>query len=357
LIDDQPPSGQTWQLVAVCPLCPILCVVQFPVKGGGVRCRRSALCVGPSPMTVSVAWSRVLFKWYNVRAMLTERAPTRLDIDLHIHSNHSCDGKTAIDEMCRHAVAKGVSIVCFTEHVDLDPRDKGCGFFQYDGYSTDVELAREKYQHRLTILKGIEFSEPHLYPREFETITKADFDFVLGSIHWLQEFGAYWADPGRLLPTYPAVRLYEAYYREILKAIRFGGFDSLAHVDFPKRYLLSKHEPSDLIGEAMGELVKKGIALEINSQSIRKQYPEINPSHAICVVYAQNGGRIVTAGSDAHDGEQVGQDFDRLTEAVRVHNFSPVYFRKRRMVQVVKAKDRPISIQVDDPEQDHQTTI
>jgi histidinol-phosphatase (PHP family) len=294
-----------------------------------------------------------LFKWYNVPAVLTKRAPIRLDIDLHVHSNHSSDGRTTIDEMCRHAVAKGVTIICFTEHVDSDPRDKGYGFFQYDGYSRDVELAQEKYQDRLTVLKGIEFSEPHLYPREFETITRADFDFVLGSVHWVQEFGAYWADPGRLLPTYPAERLYEAYCSEILKAIRFGGFDSLAHVDFPKRYLLSKHEPSDLIGEAMGELAKKGIALELNSQPIRKQYPEINPSPTICAIYARSGGRIVTVGSDAHDSDQVGQDFDRLAEVTRLYHFSPVYFRKRRMVEVVKAKDRPISIQVDDPEQGH----
>ena len=267
--------------------------------------------------------------------MAPEHKSSRLNIDLHVHSNHSCDAKSSLDEMCQAAVKKGVSIVCFTEHVDMNPKDEGYGHFQYDKYTEDIKRARENYEGRLTILKGIEFSEPHVYPREFEDLTKADFDFVLGSVHWLKEFGAYWDDDNRLLPTYPTQRLFEAYYREVMETIRFGGFDSLAHIDFPKRYLLSKYEPVNILNEIMGELVKKGIALEINSHPIRKEYPEINPSDNICALYARHGGKTVTTGSDAHRPEHVGQDFDSLDRVVKLYDFRPVYFVQRKETPVI----------------------
>ncbi len=161
-------------------------------------------------------------------------------------------------------------------------------------------------------------------------MTRADYDFVLGSVHWVDEFGPYWADSNRLSPTYPAERLFELYYLEVLKAARFGGFDSLAHIDFPKRYLLRKYEPVGILNEIMTELTKRHIALELNSQPIRKRYSEINPSATICSLYSKAGGSVVTTGSDAHAPEDIGGDFDSLESTIRGSGFKPVYFVKRK---------------------------
>jgi histidinol-phosphatase (PHP family) len=232
--------------------------------------------------------------------------------------------------MCRGAVRNGVRVVCFTEHFDLNPNDEGFGYFQIDKYTQDLERAREKYEGQLEILSGIEFSEPHVYPKEFEAVTRAGFDFVLGSVHWVNGFGPWWADPKRLLPEFPAELLSEAYYREVLGAVQFAGFDSLAHIDFPKRYLQVKHEPAGILNEIMAGLVKEDIALELNSQPVRKGYGEINPSQYICELYSKHGGAKVTTGSDAHRPEDVGHDFDRLSMVIQTFGFNPVLFRKRR---------------------------
>ncbi len=92
-----------------------------------------------------------------------------LKADLHIHSDNSCDSKSTIDQMCEGAIIKGLSAVCFTEHIDMNPKDEGYCYFQYEKYAGGVERARDKYGGQLEILKGVEFSEPHAYPREFET--------------------------------------------------------------------------------------------------------------------------------------------------------------------------------------------
>jgi histidinol-phosphatase (PHP family) len=254
----------------------------------------------------------------------------KLKIDLHVHSNNSCDSESTIDQMCQGAIVRGLSVVCFTEHVDMNHKDAGYGFFRYGRYSEELKLAREKYRGQLVLLKGVEFSEPHVYPNEFETVVKAGFDFVLGSVHWVDEFGAYWANDSRRLPDYPVERFFDTYYREVLKTVRFGGFDSLAHIDFPKRYLLKKYEPPEILHEIVAELIKKGVALELNSQPIRKGYSEINPSIYICDLYSRLGGIRVTTGSDAHTPEDVGRDFNYLDKIIEDYRFQPVHFLKRK---------------------------
>ena len=273
-------------------------------------------------------------EWYNASTMLKNDEPVKLSADLHIHSKHSVDGNATIDEMCRAASEKEFNTICFTEHFDMNPEDEGYGYFSFDKYSDDIKRAREKYGAKLTVLKGIEFSEPHLYRKEFETMVGRDFDFVLVSIHYLEDFGAYWVDEKRLQPDYPIEQVYNSYYQAMLKTIKFGGFDAIAHIDFPKRYLPRKYEPKDLLDSIVKELVNRHIALEINSSPIRRGYEEVNPSGTICDLYVEHGGTMITTGSDAHKCEEIGQDFDRVTRIIQHYSFKTVCFVQRKELQL-----------------------
>jgi histidinol-phosphatase (PHP family) len=53
--------------------------------------------------------------------------------DNHIHSTFSVDAKDSSEAMVRAAIAKGLRAVCFTEHIDYNPRDHGDGFFDHTG--------------------------------------------------------------------------------------------------------------------------------------------------------------------------------------------------------------------------------
>ena len=170
--------------------------------------------------------------------------------------------KSTIDEMCQTAVERGLQVICFTEHIDWNPIDEGLNYYRYDKHTRDIHLAQEKYAGRLQVLQGVEVSEPHLYPGEFEQLLRNRFDFVLGSVHYVGEF---WVGGRKCWMTWPIEQIYELYYGEVLKTVQAGGFDSLAHIDFPKRYLPSKVEPVSLIEQILRELVRKHIALEINS--------------------------------------------------------------------------------------------
>ena len=211
----------------------------------------------------------------------------------------------------------------------------GLDYYRYDAHARAIRLAREKFAGQLQILQGIEVSEPHEYPYEFEKLLKNGFDFVLGSVHYVGEF---WVGGKEMLETWPVEQIYERYYQELLKAVQFGGFDSLAHIDFPKRYLPVKIEPQSLIDEILRELVRKQMALELNSSAIRRGYPELHPSDSICEQYVKFGGRRITIGSDSHRREQIGSNFDLIHEKVFKYQFQPVYYRNRQVVEIERSK-------------------
>lgn len=255
----------------------------------------------------------------------------QLRIDLHTHSKYSCDAKATIDEMCQAAVNKGMTCICFTEHIDFNPKDDGYGYYRHDDYTNAIRHAQDKFAERLTILQGIEFGEPHLYPNEFESMMKHDFDFVLGSVHWINDE---WVGDKKFQAAHSIQEIYEMYYREVQRMVEFGGFDAIAHIDFPKRYLLAKYEPIDLIDEIIKQVVKCGIVLEINSSPLRKGFSELYPSDTIFDSYAKCGGTQATVGSDAHSGEELACDFDHVAEKIEQYKLKPVVFVKRKSVAI-----------------------
>jgi len=250
-------------------------------------------------------------------------------VDTHVHSSFSIDGRATLDAMAEAAFAKGFDAVCFTEHFDLNPLDSGTGFFDYDAFSRAVDEARGRCASRIEILKGLEFSEPHRYPAALERFNRMDFDFILGSVHWI---GDDWiGDPDYVRRT-ALEDIYARHYEETLAACESGGFDSLAHADFPKRYLEGKVEPrADLLAALMAALASKGIALELNSSPLRKGRAERYPSDLILGAYLAAGGRAVTFSSDAHRTEDLGADFDRLDPPAACE---PCFFRARKRVAI-----------------------
>jgi histidinol-phosphatase (PHP family) len=101
---------------------------------------------------------------------------------------------------------------------------------------------------------------------------------------------------------------------------------------------LNKYEPTDLIDDIMNELVKRNIALEINSSPIRKGYSEVYPSDAMFEAYLKYGGAKVTIGSDAHRCEEIGQDFDRVGEQIEKYRLQIIGFAKRKEVRIVASE-------------------
>jgi len=238
--------------------------------------------------------------------------------DMHTHSRYSIDGKDSIESMCLSAINKGLKVLSITDHVENNPNDEGFNKFKVDEFILETDELKKKFSKDLILLRGIEFSEPHLYMKELENISTYDLDMIIGSIHWISDESV---GQRELLETYPQEEVEKRYYTMVEKTARYGNFDVMGHIDFPKRYYKNSKTSGLYINKILKLLIEKDIALEINTSTYRNGVNESMPSQSIVEKYIDLGGRKLTVGSDSHNSVDIGSDFSKVE-----HYLSDKYF-------------------------------
>ena len=251
---------------------------------------------------------------------------TRALCDMHVHTKHSCDARAELESYCVRAMELGVHALCFTDHVDNNPNDSGLGFYDSEAFFGDFARVKKKYGRWLALLCGIEFAEPHLYPQELARLSAMPYDFILGSNHfWYQGlFPSLMVKQG-----IPAEVCYEHYWDTILSTVQAGGFDSLAHIDFPKRYYGQLLIDRDKLHSICKAMVRNHICMEINTSTLRKGMDETMPGPDILSVYKSCGGKYVTVGSDAHEPEDLAAGNAQARELIARFGFEERIFIQR----------------------------
>ncbi|MCL2301367.1 MAG: histidinol-phosphatase HisJ family protein [Firmicutes bacterium] len=252
--------------------------------------------------------------------------------DLHVHTKHSCDSQAELEAHCIQALQTGVDTLCFTDHVDYNVNDYGYGYYDPEAFFGDFLRAKEKYGARLTLLCGIEFSEPHLYREELAALSKLPYDYILGSVHyWYRDMF-----PSLMVrECVPIETCYAHYWDEVLAAVRAGGFDALGHMDFPKRYYNQLLFDHDKIHEICIAMLKNHICPEINTSSLRKNADEPMPGRDILGIYKSCGGKYVTVGSDAHRPEELAAGNAQARELIEYFGFEEINFMQREAREIV----------------------
>lgn len=260
--------------------------------------------------------------------------------DYHVHTTRSADCLTPIADSCRAAIAAGVTEIAFTDHVEHEPADMCYGFYDYNGYMEDVERCRARFGDRLTILAGAEVDFNTRIKDDVERFlgTHTGYDFIIGSSHY--------GDDGVLIfPEYFDARsvhdVFQAYYEQLHAAAETGWFDTMGHIDLPKRYappLAGDYDPldcEDQLRDLFKLLIDKQISFEINTSGIRQAPKTSMPAGQIVALYVSLGGELITVGSDSHMAEHVGNGFQQtlaMLELCGIDNISS--FRKRVRTQV-----------------------
>lgn len=240
--------------------------------------------------------------------------------DFHLHSGISFDSSASAIDMCRKALEAGLREICFTDHYDYktDPAVPP-DLFPLDRYADAYEGLTFP---GLTIRRGVEFGmTPWNVPQFKELEQRYPFDFILGSVHYVDGHDPYEA-------VYWEGRNVEASFRRYLEGVLesvqvHSGFDVLGHLTYVCK---SAHNPThsgvpfddyrDLTDEIMKLLVTKGIGMEINTSGVDKAGVFL-PAREHLQRFKELGGEIVTVGSDAHDGSRVGQYVPEALELLR----------------------------------------
>ena len=220
------------------------------------------------------------------------------------------------------ATASGVEEIVITEHVyhftqakEIVNRpwsDEKC-FYDMDEY---VDLLQSARREGLPIKTGIEMD--YIEGREpvIERIVQDyPWDFVLGSVHWIGDWGFDLASMADEWDRRSVDQAYRDYFRLLGQAVQTGCFDSMSHPDLIK---VMGHMPegdvTDLY-EGFAEQVsgQAGLCVEISSAGLRKPVGRLYPERPLLEACARRGISITTA-SDAHVVEDIGRDFDQVRD-------------------------------------------
>ncbi len=273
----------------------------------------------------------------------------RIQYDTHLHSDFSMDSKASVTSQINRAVELGLSGICFTDHMDYGfPADQcpGCEEnpfqFDVDNYIRTLTDAKKQYPD-FEINIGVECglqADPDILEANNKLCENPAFDQVIGSIHLIDKkdpyYPEFWSknDPDSIIKKY--------FITTLDNLTVFSNFNILGHLDYAVRYSPSDymyHPESflEITDEIMNIIIKKGIALEVNTSGIykTKRTGDRNPNpHPVLIRrYYELGGRLISIGSDAHDPSVLACEFDYAAELLTDIGFTEyVTFKNRKPI-------------------------
>ncbi len=246
--------------------------------------------------------------------------------DSHVHTTFSVDADTTIDEAVRATEEKNVGLV-ITDHMDWDfPAP-------FPDFRVDLEGFFREYAplRNERLLLGIELGlTVNSIARANDIAASHDFDFVLGSVHVMN--GREVDDT--LYLEQDEREVYRAYLLEAAMLLETADVDAFAHVDYPLRTTSGKLPYADYRREFTAlfkVLVRRNIVLELNTSRLADEEARANLL-AIYHAYRECGGQYVTLGSDAHEPQEIADDFAIAADFLRETGLIPVHFCKRQML-------------------------
>lgn len=230
--------------------------------------------------------------------------------DYHIHSRVSFDGHDTGLDMAKAALNAGLKEICFTDHLDYDPSGTmGCLAFDTAVYNAEYDNLEVP---GLTIRRGMEFGMTVDNQALFkEDLQRRPFDFVLGSIHFVDGLDVYYPEYWKGKTIAQAER---RYLEATLECVRVHeDFDVLAHLTYiakttahPAPRPISYPEHRELVDEILRTLAAKGKGLELNTSGMDRCGAYL-PAREYFLRFKELGGEIITIGSDSHTCSRVGQ--------------------------------------------------
>ncbi|MGI8631031.1 MAG: histidinol-phosphatase [Solirubrobacterales bacterium] len=192
-----------------------------------------------------------------------------------------------------------------------DDIESYCGFLAEQGLKVGIEA---------DFIPGTE-------DRMAGVLDRCDFDYVLGSVHFLGDDAVdhegydIW-DTGR-----DPEAIWRRYFDTVAEAARSGLFDILAHPDLVKVWGERRPAPGrdarhyyEPLVEAVAET---GVVVEVSTAGLRKPASELYPGPALLEMLVDAGARFALS-SDAHRPEDLGYSYEQAVATLRDAGVSSV---------------------------------
>lgn len=260
----------------------------------------------------------------------------------HSHSGQFCGHATnTLEEVVRTAIAKGMSTLCLTEHIQRDRIDFYPGEERkhseasliklFGDYYTEARRLQKAYKDRIQLFVGFE-GEWIREPRSLEIIrdlfAKYDFDLFVGSVHHVHTIPIDYDNPYYHLARERSggtdAAIFANYFDAQLAMLQALHPPVVGHFDLIRLKADNPNLAVSSYGEAVWQKVLRNLrfvagyggVLEVNSSALRKGLREAYPQVEICREFKAMGGRL-TLSDDSHGVGQVGAEFARAVEGLR----------------------------------------
>jgi len=251
--------------------------------------------------------------------------------DFHIHSTCSDDAKDSMTDMALASAKAGVSVVCFTDHFDLDDYRTGepaaDPLGAWPAVLEQYAAAKAACEGIVDLRLGMELGEPNHNPTlAAQCAAQPGLDFVLGSTHNLRNTTDFYYLQYQSLEHCYA--LLDRYVAELLELASLDCFDCMSHIGYTRRYMLAAGYDAvitlDRYGDQLDQiyrtLIQNGRGIEINCSGFRHAgIATAIPDLPLLKRYRELGGEIITIGTDAHRVADAGlflrEGCDLLAEA------------------------------------------
>lgn len=272
-------------------------------------------------------------------------------IDYHVHLERAGITRANAMRFVEQAARRSVDELAFTEHafnfVELAPllarpefvARYGCGFSleHYIGTIRDVARELEDAGSPVRVKVGLEVDYvPETGRALGETLAELELDVVIGSVHWIGEWGVdlgpdTWE--GRDRP-----RACRDYFALAAEAAASGMFNVIGHPDLIKIYgFTTGDDCRGAMLEGGAGLVKAaaacGTCIEVSSAGLRRPVGEVYPGLELLKA-AREAGVGITMASDAHEPEECGAGLAHVVEWARRAGYTEVTTFARRVPAV-----------------------
>ncbi len=269
--------------------------------------------------------------------------------DQHTHCHFSTDSDSTPESMIQGAMEKGLTHLCLTDHMDLDypgsTKEKPLFEFNASDYFKTLMPLKEAYKDKLSLGIGIELGlrpgREDLNTKMHQLLAEHPFDFVLGSVHLLDNddpyYESYWQG-------HAAKDILNKYFSDMLTSLKeYDNFDSLGHLDYLIRYIPSFcgkkdyafREYQEVLDEILRLLISKNKALEINTAGLVKGLSCFHPKLEVLKRYLEFGGELLTIGSDGHSTDKIATEFAKTEELLLSCGVKGYYVYKNRTPEFV----------------------